>query len=63
MKNISLSISISLLLTACGGGSSQNKGEIAIIDVETAFQNPQELSLTDWDSNFTKDSSVVSRGT
>ena len=47
MKNISLSISISLLITACGGGSSMHQGELATIDVETALQNPQELLLTD----------------
>ena len=53
MKNISLSISISLLLTACGGGSSIHQGELATIDVETALQNPQELSLTDLGEKFT----------
>ena len=47
MKSISLSISISLLLTACGGASTMHQGEMATIDVETALQNPQELSLTD----------------
>ena len=47
MKNISLSISISLLLTACGGASTMHQSEMATIDVEAALQNPQELSLTD----------------
>ena len=55
MKNTILSIStcISLLLSACGGGSSQNKGEVATIDVETALQNPQELLLTDLGEKLT----------
>ena len=53
MKNISLSISISLLLTACGGGSSIHQGELATIDVETALQNPQELLLTDLGKKLT----------
>lgn len=53
MKNISLSISISLLITACGGGSSMHQGELATIDVETALQNPQELLLTDLGEKFT----------
>ena len=53
MKNISLSISISLLITACGGGSSMHQGELATIDVETALQNPQELLLTDLGKKFT----------
>ena len=49
MKKTVLSIStcISILLSACGGGSIQNKGDVSIIDVETAFQNPQELLLSD----------------
>ena len=55
MKKTFLSIStcISLLLSACGGGSSQTQGEVAIIDVETAFQNPQELSLTELGEKMT----------
>lgn len=48
-----LSICINLLLSACGDGSSQNHGEVATIDVETAFQNPQELSLTDLGEEMT----------
>ena len=47
------SICISLLLSACGGRSSQNQGEVTIIDVETAFQNPQELSVTDLGEKMT----------
>ena len=70
MKKTFLSIStcISLLLSACGGGSSQNKGEVAIIDVETAILNPQELSLTDLGEKITYvpletlDESVVKLG-
>ena len=70
MKKTILSIStcISLLLSACGGGSSQNKGEVAIIDVETAILNPQELSLTDLGEKITYvpletlDESVVKLG-
>ena len=55
MKKTILSIStcISLLLSACGGGSSQTQGEVAIIDLETAFQNPQELSLTELGEKMT----------
>ena len=53
MKNISLSISISLLLSACGGASSMHQGELATIDVETALQNPQELLLTDLGEKLT----------
>ena len=53
MKNISLFISISLLLTACGGGSSMHQGKLATIDVETALQNPQELLLTDLGKKLT----------
>ena len=53
MKNISLSISISLLLTACGGGCSIHQGELATIDVETGLQYPQELSLSDLGEKFT----------
>ena len=53
MKNISLSISISLLLSACGGGSIKNQSELAIIDVETAFQTPSELLLSDLGKELT----------
>ena len=55
MKKTILSIStcISLLLSACGGGSTQTQGEVAIIDLETAFQNPQELSLTELGEKMT----------
>ena len=70
MKKTFLSIStcISLLLSACGGGSSQTQGEVAIIDVETAILNPQELSLTDLGEKITYvpletlDESVVKLG-
>ena len=53
MKNISLSISISLLLSACGGASSMHQGKLATIDVETAFQNPSELLLSDLGNELT----------
>ena len=43
MKNISLSISISLLLSACGGASSMHQGELATIDVEAALQDRKSV--------------------
>lgn len=53
MKKTTLYISICLLLSACVGGKTMNQGEIATIDVETTFQNPQELSLTDFGEKLT----------
>ena len=55
MKKTSIIISLcsTLLLSACGEGGTARKGEIATIDVETAFQNPQELLLSDLGEKLT----------
>lgn len=55
MKNYTLSISLFtvLLLSACGGSNTAHQGEIPTIDVETAFQQPQELVLTDFGEKMT----------
>ena len=45
--------SISLLLSACGGGSTMNQGKLATIDIENSLQNPQELLLTDLGEKIT----------
>ena len=50
---IPISIGITLLLSACGGGGTQHKGEVATIDVENAIMNPQELSLADLGEKMT----------
>lgn len=50
---LSISICISLFLSACGGGNGISQGEVPVIDIETAFQNPQELSLTDLGEKMT----------
>lgn len=55
MKNYTLSISLFtvLLLSACGGSNTAHQGEIPTIDVETAFQQPQELVLADFGEKMT----------
>ena len=55
MKKTSIIISLcsTLLLSACGEGGTARKDEIATIDVETAFQNPQELLLSDLGEKLT----------
>lgn len=55
MKKTSILIAVctGIFFTACGGGSSTHKGEVSIIDVETAFQHPQELLLTDFGEKIT----------
>lgn len=55
MKKYTLSISLLtiLLLSACGESNTAHQGEIPIIDVETAFQHPQELLLTDFGEKIT----------
>lgn len=55
MKKYTLSISLLtiLLLSACGGSNTAHQGETPIIDVETAFQHPQELLLTDFGEKIT----------
>ena len=50
---IPISICLSLFLSACGGGNTISQSEVQIIDVETAIQNPQELSLTDLGEKMT----------
>ena len=68
MKKTLLSISISLILSACTGANTMKQGEFAIIDIETALQNPQELSIADLGKNLTYvpletlDESVVKLG-
>ena len=46
-RNIILSLLAFILMTSCEGEKSTRQGKMAIIDVETAFQNPQELLLAD----------------
>ena len=48
-----ISLCMSLLLSACGGEKNVSQGEVPVIDVETAIQNPQELLLTDLGEKFT----------
>jgi len=70
MKKITLSISllVSLYLTACGGDNASHPDEVPIINVETALQHPQELLLTDLGEKITyipletQDESLVKLG-
>lgn len=48
-----ISLCMSLLLSACGGEKNVSQGEVPVIDVETAIQNPQELLLTDLGEKIT----------
>ena len=48
-----ISLCMSLLLSACGGEKNVPQGEVPVIDVETAIQNPQELLLTDLGEKIT----------
>ena len=50
---LSISLCASLLLSACGGEKNTPQGEVPVIDVETAIQNPQELLLTDLGETLT----------
>ena len=50
---LSISLCMSLLLSACGGEKNVSQGEVPVIDVETAIQNPQELLLTDLGEKIT----------
>ena len=52
-KRILISLCTTILLTSCGGESNTHKGDVSIIDVETAFQNPQELLLSDLGEKLT----------
>jgi len=51
--HITISLCTALLLASCGGNSTSTTGEVATIDVETAFQNPQELLLSDLGEKLT----------
>ena len=53
MKKTSLLFGLSLLLSACGGSSTMSNGELPVIDIETAFQNPHELLLSDFGEEVT----------
>ena len=46
-RNIILTLLAFILTTSCEDEKSTRQGKMAIIDVETAFQNPQELLLAD----------------
>ena len=50
---LSISLCMSLLLSACGGEKNVPQGEVPVINVETAIQNPQELLLTDLGEKIT----------
>ncbi len=45
---IPISLCISLFLSACGGEKNVPQGEVPVIDIENAIQNPQELLLSDF---------------
>ena len=46
-RNIILTLLAFILTTSCEDEKSTRQGKMAIIDVETALQTPQELLLTD----------------
>ena len=45
---IPISLCICLFLSACGGEKNVPQGEVPVIDIENAIQNPQELLLSDF---------------
>ena len=45
---IPISLCIGLFLSACGGEKNVPQGEVPVIDIENAIQNPQELLLSDF---------------
>ena len=48
-----LGVCTALFVTGCSENARQSKGEWVEIDVETAFKQPQELSLNDLGETFT----------
>lgn len=55
MKNVGsiFCLCTTMFLAACGGGNMMQNGEVRTIDVEAAFQNPQELLLSDFGEKTT----------
>jgi hypothetical protein len=49
---IPISLCICLFLSACGGEKNVPQGEVPVIDIENAIQNPQELLLSDFGEKF-----------
>ena len=50
---LALGIGAAWFVTGCTESVNNSKGELAVIDVETAFKQPQELSLNDLGETFT----------
>ena len=50
---LTLGIGAAWFVAGCTESVNNSKGELAVIDVETAFKQPQELSLNDLGETFT----------